>query len=244
MGFIIIGIVLAIVIFIVGVQRGWSANSSSTLCAIAVCFFVWLGLRIPGRDIGREFFSQTELVSLSDGMSVSGRGGLFYVRVDSKNSYSYYYEIDSDYKQTSQEKSYKQGTVTGNDVIIIEYENMEAEIPTLYVYHTGHVRNFWTFSLDGDKYECIIFGTPVWASSFTPPIRTFIKENKEKINGKKIAVFICYMGGGADKAIEKLKQCLEINDLKAELILIDPKDKKSDEKDKQIEEFCEKIKDN
>ena len=97
------------------------------------------------------------------------------------------------------------------------------------------------YEFDSDKYHCIIFGTPVWASSFTPPIRTFIKENKEKLNGKKIAAFICYMGGGADKAIEKLKQYLEINELDAELILIDPKDKKSDEKDKQIDEFCEKI---
>ena len=97
------------------------------------------------------------------------------------------------------------------------------------------------YEFDSDKYDCIIFGTPVWASSFTPPIRTFIKENKEKLNGKKLAAFICYMGGGADKAIEKLKQCLEISELDAELILIDPKDKKSDEKDKKIEEFCEKI---
>lgn len=97
------------------------------------------------------------------------------------------------------------------------------------------------YEFDSDKYDCIIFGTPVWASSFTPPIRTFIKENKEKLNDKKLAVYICYMGGGANKAIEKLKQFLEINEFNAELILIDPKDKKSSEKDKKIEEFCEKL---
>ena len=50
------------------------------------------------------------------------------------------------------------------------------------------------------------------------------------------------MGGGAEKAVEKLKQCLKIRELDAELILIDPKDKKTDEKDKRIEEFCKKIK--
>lgn len=58
---------------------------------------------------------------------------------------------------------------------------------------------------------------------------------------KKLAAFICYMGGGADKAIEKLKQCLEVNQFDAELILIYLLDKKSDKKDKKIEEFCEKI---
>lgn len=97
------------------------------------------------------------------------------------------------------------------------------------------------YEFDSDRYDCIIFGTPVWASSFTPPIRTFIKDNKDKLAGKKIAVFICCMGGGADKTIEKLKKYLEINEFKAELILIDPKDKQSDEKNKQIEEFCKKL---
>ncbi|MBQ9314506.1 MAG: hypothetical protein IJ220_05885 [Clostridia bacterium] len=155
MGFIIIGIILLIVIIIVGLRRGWSDSDTSILCGIAVGIFLLLGFGLPGRDIGREFVGQTELVSFSDGMSVYGRGGLFYVRVDFKNSYSYYYEIDSDYKQTPQDKSYKQGTVTGNDVIIIEYENLETEVPALYVYHTGHVGNFWTFSIDRDKYEYV-----------------------------------------------------------------------------------------
>lgn len=97
------------------------------------------------------------------------------------------------------------------------------------------------YEFDSNKYDYIIFGTPVWASSFTPPIRTFIKENREKLKGKKIATFICYMGGGADKAIEKLKEYLEIKEFDAELILIDPKDKVSDEKNQKIDDFCKKI---
>ena len=105
----------------------------------------------------------------------------------------------------------------------------------------GETPELEEYEFDSDKYDYIIFGTPVWASSFTPPIRTFIKENKDKLQGKKFAVFICYMGGGAEKAIEKLKQFLEISSLEAELILIDPKDRKTDNKDKQIEEFCNKI---
>lgn len=98
------------------------------------------------------------------------------------------------------------------------------------------------YDFDTDRYDRIIFGTPVWASQFTPPIRTFIKENKGKLNGKKLAVFICFSGGGANNAVEKLKQYLEIDHFDAQLILVDPKDKKTDEKDKQIEEFCNKLK--
>lgn len=97
------------------------------------------------------------------------------------------------------------------------------------------------YEFDSNKYDYVILGTPVWASSFTPPIRTFILENKKYLKGKKFAVFVSYMGGGADKAIEKLKNYLEINEFDSELVLIDPKDSKSAEKDKMIEEFCEQI---
>ena len=105
----------------------------------------------------------------------------------------------------------------------------------------GETPELENYEFDSDKYDCIIFGTPVWASSFTPPIRTFINENKEKLKGKKIAAFVCYMGAGADKTIEKLKQILDIQNISAELKLIDPKDKKSEEKDRKIEEFCEDV---
>ena len=61
----------------------------------------------------------------------------------------------------------------------------------------------YEFSIE--QYDRIILGTPVWASNFAPPIRTFIKENPD-IHEKKIAVFTCFSGGGADKAIEKMKK--------------------------------------
>lgn len=88
-----------------------------------------------------------------------------------------------------------------------------------------------------EKYDRIIFGTPVWASTFVPPLRTFINENPD-VKNKKIAVFTCFSGGGADKAIAKMKKYLDIEKFVAELILIDPKDKEKEEDDAKIEEFC------
>ena len=105
----------------------------------------------------------------------------------------------------------------------------------------GETPKLEEYNFNAENYDEIIIGTPVWASSFTPPIRTFIKENKEKLTDKKFSIFICYSGGGADKAIEKLKSYLEINNFKAEIILRDPLEKKNDETDKQIEEFCNRI---
>lgn len=93
----------------------------------------------------------------------------------------------------------------------------------------------YEFSME--KYDRIIFGTPVWASTFTPPIRTFINENPD-IKDKKIAVFTCFSGGGADKAIDKLKRYIGIEKFEAELILIDPKEKVKEENNDKITEFC------
>lgn len=97
------------------------------------------------------------------------------------------------------------------------------------------------YELDATKYERIIIGTPVWASSFAPPIRTFVEENKEALKGKKLAVFTCFSGGGADKAIDKLKQCLGIPEFEAELILVDPKDKPLEENESKIKDFCSSL---
>lgn len=94
-----------------------------------------------------------------------------------------------------------------------------------------------TYKFNIEKYDRIIFGTPVWASTFAPPLRTFIHENPD-VKDKKIAVFTCFSGGGADKAIDKLKKYLGIETFEAELILIDPKNKEKAEDDAKIEEFC------
>lgn len=96
------------------------------------------------------------------------------------------------------------------------------------------------YELNVEKYDRIILGTPVWASNFVPPIRTFIKENPN-IHGKKLAVFTCFSGGGADKAIEKMKRYIGIEKFEAELILVDPKESVKAEDDEKIGVFCQKL---
>lgn len=88
-----------------------------------------------------------------------------------------------------------------------------------------------------EEYERIIFGTPVWASTFVPPLRTFINDNPD-VKNKKIAVFTCFSGGGADKAIDKMKKYIGIEKFDAELILTDPKDNVKAEDEEKIAEFC------
>lgn len=98
------------------------------------------------------------------------------------------------------------------------------------------------YQFNADEYDTIIFGTPVWASRMTPPLRTFINNHKEELKEKNIAAYACFLGSGAKETIESIKELLEIENLKTSLILIDPKNQMTEEKEKQIDEFCNQIK--
>ena len=87
-----------------------------------------------------------------------------------------------------------------------------------------------------EDYDRVIFGFPVWAGNVTPPIRTFVRQND--LSGKRIAAFACQSGSGAEKAFGKLRACLGIDRLEAELILIDPKTRPDPENDRRIAAFC------
>ena len=88
-----------------------------------------------------------------------------------------------------------------------------------------------------ELYDQVIFGFPIWAGNITPPIRTFIRENRETLRGKRIAAFACQSGSGAEKAFGRLMECLGRSSIAATLILIDPKDKPSPENDGKMQEF-------
>ena len=104
-----------------------------------------------------------------------------------------------------------------------------AETPTLAPY-----------DFDAAAYGRVILGFPIWASNIAPPIRSFIKEND--LAGKRIAAFACESGSGAEKAFGKLKAALGIAALDAELILIDPKTRPTEENERKLTEFCAAMK--
>ena len=97
------------------------------------------------------------------------------------------------------------------------------------------------YAFKADNYDLIIFGFPVWAANVTPPIRSFVKENQSALHGKKIAVFACQSGTGAEKAFRKLLECLGQEKLEASMILIDPKDRPKPEHDQKVDDFIRKI---
>ena len=95
------------------------------------------------------------------------------------------------------------------------------------------------FSLDLSAYERIIFGFPVWASTFAPPLRTFVERYQPQLQGKKLVAFACQSGTGAEKAFAKLAKCIGVEGFEKTVVFIDPKSRPKAEKTGQIEAFCE-----
>ncbi|MGE4277506.1 MAG: flavodoxin family protein [Lawsonibacter sp.] len=76
-------------------------------------------------------------------------------------------------------------------------------------------------TIDWNSYDTIFIGTPIWAGSYAPPIKTFL--NRYPIQGKRIALFACHGGGGAEKCFQKLRDALSQNTLIGEMAFTEPK---------------------
>lgn len=53
-----------------------------------------------------------------------------------------------------------------------------------------------------ETYDLVIVGTPVWAHSVAPAVRTYL--NKNELSGKKAAFFCTYGGSGAEQVLGQL----------------------------------------
>lgn len=134
--------------------------------------------------------------------------------------------IGSDTLKLEPVKDYPKGTVSkflcgGKSVLF-------GEAPKLIKYKFSAI-----------EYDAIIIGTPIWAGNFAPPIKTFLKENN--LSNKKIALYACYGGSGADKCFNNIKKELTNCNVVATLGLVNPKSKHNQENLIKIKEFCNKI---
>lgn len=70
-----------------------------------------------------------------------------------------------------------------------------------------------------ENYDILFIGTPVWAWSYTPALRTFFEKNI--IQNKKIALFSCN-GGDNGKTFENMKKVLKNNEFLGEMQFYEP----------------------
>ena len=93
------------------------------------------------------------------------------------------------------------------------------------------------YEFDAGQYDRVILATPLWAGRITPPLRTFLTEQRAALSGKRFAAVICCAGGKDDRAFAQLRELLG-TELDAALRLVDPKDRPSPDNDSRLEEFC------
>lgn len=94
-------------------------------------------------------------------------------------------------------------------------------------------------NIDLSNYDTLVVGTPVWAGSFAPPINTFL--NQYKFEHKKVALFACHGGGGAEKCFAKLKEALATNEFIGKIDFLDPLKHNKEEISKEAAQWATKL---
>lgn len=95
------------------------------------------------------------------------------------------------------------------------------------------------YQFNKDLYDLIIIATPIWASSFAPPIRSFFADHD--LRNKNVAFICCSAGGDTQKCRQQLIDITNVPTLTAELNLIEPLKQSQNEVNGKILEFCTKL---
>ena len=98
--------------------------------------------------------------------------------------------------------------------------------------------NLFPIEKEPKDYDLIFLGTPVWAWTFSPPIRAFIEQYD--LSGKKIAIWCC-SGGGPGKTLEKLKRAIKNAQILGEIDFVEPLTNKKEIAQQQVKSWAKEI---
>lgn len=153
---IIVGILLAVLLYNVAIEKfGLASKTGETLFHFAIFFIIFgiaYGLFIPTGYKEPVLTEKIELVSFNNELVSSGEGKLFYVSVSADNTYSYRYEVNDKYNLGG--KSYEIGTVSKN---VTEIESSECDKAVLKVYKVKPKITFISFGLGASKTEYVFY---------------------------------------------------------------------------------------
>jgi flavodoxin len=135
-------------------------------------------------------------------------------------------ELDSDCIELKPDKEIPKGGLTkffwgGKSVLFHEKPKLVNDLPDL------------------SGYDTIFIGTPIWASSFSPPIASFLEQ--VTIKDKQLAFFACHAGGGADKCFDKLAATLNDNTVIGTISFADPSKEEKEKVKSQVKRWLHEI---
>ena len=87
-------------------------------------------------------------------------------------------------------------------------------------------------------YDLICIGTPVWAATFAPPVRTFL--DTCPLKHKKLAFFCCF-GGGPAGCLSDLEKALDDNEILGSIAFREPRRKDTAENLEKAAAWAKKI---
>lgn len=89
-----------------------------------------------------------------------------------------------------------------------------------------------------EQYEAIIIGTPVWAGTVTPPVRTFLEAYD--LSDKKVGFFACCGGGETKRCFLDMGKCCNVKE-PLTLKLVEPLKKQKIEDEVAIRDFSDLV---
>ena len=88
------------------------------------------------------------------------------------------------------------------------------------------------------EYDLIFLGTPVWAWTYSPPIRSFL--SMFDLSGKKVALWTCSAGDGI-KAMNRFKEALKEANIVGEIRFQEPKQRETEEAKEKVASWAKEI---
>jgi len=151
-------IIIGIVIFLVLIRISIIVTSENlarlfiaigtTIGVLAICIAIFYSTKYGEW----EQINKTELVTLSNSTITEG-GGALYVSISGENTYTYRYEIVSEFG-TDTSKEYVVDTVSGN---VIESEDVNCKNPVLLEYRKKPKITIWTFGFLASKTKYVFY---------------------------------------------------------------------------------------
>ncbi|KAJ5071981.1 exported protein-related [Anaeramoeba ignava] len=91
---------------------------------------------------------------------------------------------------------------------------------------------------DVSQYSTVVVGTPIWAWTITPAVRTYLESQKKKF--KKTAFFCTFGSSGDQGTFQEMKKILNLDPIST--LPITRKELRNKSYEQKMEKFIEKIK--
>lgn len=95
------------------------------------------------------------------------------------------------------------------------------------------------YNFKSEDYDLVVLCTPVWAGTMTPPLRSFLAENDLSL--KQVAALASCSGGNTEKCLAQLREASGAGALVAQVGLVDPKARPSEENERLLADFIEEL---